>query len=168
MFCAPKGEVSPEKERAGQGRQETLLGPPHSLGSAATVPASQGGPFLPSLQPVRGGFARIQRSLAELRALPTEGAFQQVEDGMVVAQAVKDGLQQFKQVTRQSSAGASFVEVRRGREGARAPGRKRGEPRGGRNPITFSLRLPPPFPAALSPVGLLGGRDCPPRPLVAT
>ncbi|XP_054846306.1 meiosis 1 arrest protein [Eublepharis macularius] len=55
---------------------------------------------------MRGGFARLQRCLAELRALPTEGAFQPKED--VVTQAVKDGLQQFKQFTRQSSASESI------------------------------------------------------------
>ncbi|XP_077157549.1 meiosis 1 arrest protein isoform X2 [Paroedura picta] len=53
------------------------------------------------------------RCLAELRAFPAEGVFQPKEDA--VTQAVKDGLQQLKQLTKQSPAGtslsSSFVEV---------------------------------------------------------
>lgn len=64
---------------------------------------------------MRGNFARLQGCLAELRTLPVEGAFRPMEH--LVAQVVQDGLQQFKQYTRQGMAGAtlssSSVEVKR-------------------------------------------------------
>lgn len=116
-----------------------LLALPLRLALPGLSAESEGSPFLPSLQPVRGGFARLQRSLAELRALPAEGAFQ--PKGAAVVQAVKDGLQQFKQFSRQSSAGASqdssLVEVRGGWEVGSVPGSRAGPevPRGLRGAV---------------------------------
>ncbi|XP_060103438.1 meiosis 1 arrest protein [Heteronotia binoei] len=84
----------------------SLAGPPRiPLLSIYAAQSRQPECLLPFV-PVREGFAQLQRCLAELRALPTEGAFQPEEGA--VTQAVKDGLQQFKQFTRQSSAGASL------------------------------------------------------------
>ncbi|XP_062836928.1 meiosis 1 arrest protein [Anolis carolinensis] len=54
---------------------------------------------------VKGGFARLQSCFAELRAVAAEGAFRPGEDAAMV-QAVRDGLQQFKQYTGRGMAGA--------------------------------------------------------------
>nr|XP_056711884.1 meiosis 1 arrest protein [Euleptes europaea] len=90
----------------------SLVGLPRIPQLSIYVAQSQPECLLPFV-PVRGGFARIQRGLAELRAFPAEGALPPREEA--VTQAVKDGLQQFKQFIRQSAAGAplnsSSVEI---------------------------------------------------------
>ncbi|XP_050751419.1 meiosis 1 arrest protein [Gymnogyps californianus] len=60
--------------------------------------------LLPFTQ-VKENFARIQACISELRLLPREGSFPQ--GGCGVVQAVQDGLQQFKQYSRHTTAGGS-------------------------------------------------------------
>ncbi|XP_009903184.2 meiosis 1 arrest protein [Dryobates pubescens] len=60
--------------------------------------------LLPFTQ-VKENFARIQACMSELRSLPREGCFPQGGSGVV--QAVQDGLQQFKQYSRHTTAGGS-------------------------------------------------------------
>uniref|UniRef100_A0A8B9FC62 Meiosis 1 associated protein n=1 Tax=Amazona collaria TaxID=241587 RepID=A0A8B9FC62_9PSIT len=60
--------------------------------------------LLPFTQ-VKENFARIQACISELRSLPREGCFLQGGNGVV--QAVQDGLQQFKQYSRHTTAGSS-------------------------------------------------------------
>ncbi|XP_048365798.1 meiosis 1 arrest protein [Sphaerodactylus townsendi] len=84
----------------------SLAGPPRIPLLSIYVAQSQPECLLPFV-PVRGGFAQLQRSLLELRALPTEGACQ--PRGEAVTQAVKDGLQQFKQLSGRSTTSASSL-----------------------------------------------------------
>ncbi|XP_078250533.1 meiosis 1 arrest protein [Pogona vitticeps] len=84
----------------------SLAGPPRIPLFSLYVTQSQQECLLPFL-PVRGGFARLQSCIAELQALPTEGMFRQPKEN-TVAQAVQDGLQQFKQYTGCGMAGASL------------------------------------------------------------
>ncbi|KAJ7327304.1 hypothetical protein JRQ81_017063 [Phrynocephalus forsythii] len=84
-----------------------LAGPPRIPLFSLYVVHGQQECLLPFL-PVRGGFARLQSCIAELRALPTEGTFQPPQGQSPVAQAVRDGLQQFKQYTGRGMAGASW------------------------------------------------------------
>ncbi|XP_070612843.1 meiosis 1 arrest protein isoform X1 [Erythrolamprus reginae] len=83
----------------------SLSGPPRIPSFSLYVVHNQPECLLPFMA-LKGGFARLQSCLAELGALPKEGAFQPKEEAVV--QAVLDGLQQFKQYTGQGMAGASL------------------------------------------------------------
>ncbi|XP_042322894.1 meiosis 1 arrest protein isoform X2 [Sceloporus undulatus] len=85
----------------------SLGGPPRLPLFSLYVAQRQHECLLPFM-PVKGGFARLQSCLAELRAVPAEGAFRPGEEAAAVAQAVQDGLQQFKQYTGQGMAGATL------------------------------------------------------------
>ncbi|XP_053111658.1 meiosis 1 arrest protein isoform X2 [Hemicordylus capensis] len=82
----------------------SLAGPPRLSQLSLYVAAQGRQECLLPLVPVRGSFARLQSCLAELRAWPVEGAFRPRED--LVARAVQDGLQQFKQHPGRGGAGA--------------------------------------------------------------
>nr|XP_060635631.1 meiosis 1 arrest protein [Anolis sagrei ordinatus] len=89
-----------------QNQHECLLPFVHWLprgGSSSWLPRDQRDGRVP--QPVKGGFARLQSCFAELRAMAAEGAFRPGEDAAMV-QAIRDGLQQFKQYTGRGMAGA--------------------------------------------------------------
>ncbi|XP_067324472.1 meiosis 1 arrest protein [Anolis sagrei] len=82
----------------------SLGGPPRIPLFSLYVAQNQHECLLPFVV-VKGGFARLQSCFAELRAIAAEGAFRPGEDAAVV-QAIRDGLQQFKQYTGRGMAGA--------------------------------------------------------------